>query len=66
MPKMKTRRGAAKRVKLTKRGKVRVRHAMARHILTTKSPKNKRKLGTAIFLGSGDKAKVAKILPYGR
>lgn len=64
MPKMKTKQGAAKRLKRSKSGKIRYKKAMGRHILTTKSPKNKRRIGTPGFLTSGDKAKVLKLLPY--
>lgn len=44
MPKMKTHKGAAKRFKVTKKGKVMRGHAMHSHILTKKSSKRKRKL----------------------
>jgi large subunit ribosomal protein L35 len=42
--KIKTHRGAAKRFKLTANGKVKRRHAFARHILTKKAASRKRKL----------------------
>ncbi|MDX1643597.1 MAG: 50S ribosomal protein L35 [Thermoanaerobaculia bacterium] len=44
MPKKKTHRGAAKRFKITGKGKVRRQHSMKSHILTKKSAKRKRKL----------------------
>lgn len=44
MPKQKTHRGAAKRFKLTAKGKVKRGHSMKSHILTKKSTKRKRKL----------------------
>ena len=44
MPKLKTHRGAAKRFKLTGRGKVRRRQALKNHILTKKTRKRKRQL----------------------
>ena len=44
MPKMKTRKGAAKRFKLTAKGKVMRHHSMTSHILTHKSTKRKRNL----------------------
>jgi len=47
MPKMKTKRGAAKRFKLTGSGKIRRRRAYLRHILTAKTRKQKRNLGKA-------------------
>jgi large subunit ribosomal protein L35 len=44
MPKMKTRRGAAKRFKLTGSGKIKRNKANKSHILTKKAPKRKRRL----------------------
>lgn len=44
MPKQKTHRGAAKRFKVTAKGKVKRGHSMRSHILTKKSSKRKRKL----------------------
>jgi large subunit ribosomal protein L35 len=47
MPKMKSKRGAVKRFKVSGTGKVKRHHAFASHILTHKSPKRKRKLKKA-------------------
>lgn len=47
MPKQKTHRGAAKRFKVSARGKVLRHHSMTSHILTKKSAKRKRKLRKA-------------------
>ena len=44
MPKMKTHRGAAKRFRLTGKGKVRRGKAFANHMLAKKSQKRKRNL----------------------
>ncbi len=44
MPKQKTHKGAAKRFKLTAKGKVKRNHSMKNHILTKKSTKRKRNL----------------------
>ncbi len=44
MPKIKTRRAAAKRFKVTGNGKLKRHHAFASHILTKKSSKRKRNL----------------------
>lgn len=44
MPKQKTHKGAAKRFKITGRGKVMRNHSMHSHILTKKTTKRKRKL----------------------
>lgn len=64
MPKMKTHRGAAKRFKKTKTGKVKRHRAFASHILTKKSPKRKRRLRQATLLDKSDMKRVAKLLPY--
>ena len=45
MPKLKTHSGAAKRFKKTGTGKIKRGHTKVRHILTSKAPKAKRKLG---------------------
>jgi large subunit ribosomal protein L35 len=44
VPKQKSHRGAAKRFKITGRGKVIRQHSMTSHILTKKTTKRKRKL----------------------
>jgi len=35
-----------------------------RHILTSKAPKTKRKLGKTVLVSDGDYAKVARMIPY--
>ena len=64
MPKMKTHRGAAKRVKLTGTGKLKRSKAYTSHILTKKSPKRKRNLRKATEVSAGDLKRVRKLLPY--
>ncbi len=65
MPKLKTNKGAAKRFKITKKGKIKRHMAGKRHILTKKSRKRKRKLRKARGLdGSGAKY-IKRLLPYG-
>ena len=44
MPKMKTRKGVSKRFRKTKNGKLMFSHAFARHLMTGKKSKRKRKL----------------------
>jgi len=65
MPKMKTHRGAAKRFKITKKGKVKYRRAYRAHILTSKSPKRKRQLRKDSYLNESDAKNVKQMLPYG-
>jgi large subunit ribosomal protein L35 len=64
MPKLKTHSGAAKRFKKTGTGKIVRRHTKVRHILTSKSSKQKRKLGKSAIVSDGDHAKVARMIPY--
>ena len=64
--KLKTHRGAAKRFKITASGKVMSGHAGARHILTSKSRKRKRKLGSSSVIADADVHHVKAMLPYGR
>jgi len=64
--KLKTHRGAAKRFKITASGKVMSGHAGARHILTSKSRKRKRKLGKSSVMADADIHHVKAMLPYGR
>jgi len=62
MPKMKSRRGAAKRFALTKSGKIRRRKAYASHILTKKTRKRKRGLRQAGLIDATEKTKVKRML----
>jgi large subunit ribosomal protein L35 len=62
--KLKTHKGAAKRFKLTATGKVKRRHAFARHILTKKMAGRKRKLGKAVIATDADSPKIRRMLPY--
>ncbi len=64
MPKLKTNRGAAKRFKKTGTGKLKVKRAFARHILTKKSPGRKRNLRTPKHLDRADVKGIKKLVPY--
>lgn len=64
MPKMKTNRSAAKRFKITAKGKVKAQKAYRRHILTKKTSKQKRNLRHANYLSSGDAKLVKALIPY--
>jgi large subunit ribosomal protein L35 len=64
MPKLKTHKGAAKRFKKTGTGKVLRRHSFARHILTSKSPKRKRKLGQVAVVDPSNAPRVERMIPY--
>ncbi len=65
MPKLKTRKCAAKRLKMTGTGKFRHFRAGARHILTKKSPKRKRRLGKDAAVSKAETRRIKAALPYG-
>ena len=62
MPKMKTRRGAAKRFKLTASGRIKRNKANHRHMLIRRSNKAKRKMRQAGVLSNADRKIVKAIL----
>ena len=62
MPKLKTHRGAAKRFKLTSKGKIKRGKAYASHILTKKTTKRKRNLRSSTLLAKGDIKRVKRLL----
>ena len=64
MPKMKTKRSAAKRFKVRGSGSIKRSHAFKRHILTKRTTKNKRQLRDITSVHSSDKASVRAMLPY--
>jgi large subunit ribosomal protein L35 len=64
MPKMKTRRSAAKRFRVTPKGKVKYKKQGLRHILTKKSRKRKRKLRKAATLDPVEARRAKKLIPY--
>jgi len=64
MPKMKTNKGAAKRFRRTKNGKVKRMKAFASHIFTKKSPKRKRHLRQATVVSPADEPRMKRLIPY--
>ena len=64
MPKMKTNRAAAKRFKLTAKGKLKHRKAYRSHILTSKSPKRKRQLRKDTYVDASNVKQVKRLCPY--
>jgi large subunit ribosomal protein L35 len=60
--KLKSRRGARKRFKLTATGKVKRHHAMKRHILTKKATGRKRGLRKPTLVSPADAANVRAML----
>jgi large subunit ribosomal protein L35 len=66
MPKLKTHKGAAKRIRLTATGKAKRGHSHARHILTKKTHKRKRNLDLDTLVSESDMVRITAMLPYGR
>jgi large subunit ribosomal protein L35 len=64
MPKLKTKRGAAKRFKKTGSGKIKRRRSNSSHLFTGKSTKRKRRLRSPTLVDRADVKKVRKLLPY--
>ncbi len=64
MPKMKTKRGAAKRFKVTGSGKVRFNKSKRRHILTKKSTAMKRAARKDGVLSDQEVPQVRRMIPY--
>jgi len=64
MPKMKTKRGAAKRFKVTGSGRVKRARGYRRHILTTKSRKKKRHSRKAGMVSPANEKAIKSLLPY--
>jgi large subunit ribosomal protein L35 len=64
MPKMKTKKGAAKRFRVRANGSVKRGQAFKRHILTKKTTKNKRQLRGSVEVHASDMVSVKSMLPY--
>jgi len=62
MPKMKTRRGAAKRFKVTGSGKLRRNKANHRHMLIRRSKSARRKMRQPDLISSSDAQKVRRMI----
>ncbi|MDM7993672.1 MAG: 50S ribosomal protein L35 [Candidatus Fermentibacter sp.] len=63
MPKMKTHRGAARRMKRTGTGLVKIVHSHANHIFTKKSRKRKRNLRKGGLASPADMRRLKRLLP---
>lgn len=64
MPKLKTRKAAAKRYKITGTNNFLRRHAYKGHLLMKKSNKQKRKLSQVCCVHKTNKAQIKLMLPY--
>ena len=65
MPKLKTKKGVAKRFKITKSGKIKKRSAGRGHILSKMSRKRKRKLRKGGYVSATQEKMIRRLLPYG-
>jgi large subunit ribosomal protein L35 len=64
MPKLKTRKAAAKRYKITGNKSFLRRHAFKGHLLMKKSNRQKRKLSQVLCVTSSDANAIKLMLPY--
>ncbi|MEO0275584.1 MAG: 50S ribosomal protein L35 [candidate division WOR-3 bacterium] len=64
MPKMKTKKSALKRFKITAKGKIKRYRAFHSHLAQSKNPKRKRRLRKHTYVSKEDEKKIKKILPY--
>ena len=64
MPKLKTRKAASKRYKITGNKNFLRRHAFKGHLLMKKSNRQKRKLSQVIQVNSNDIQPIKLMLPY--
>ncbi len=64
MPKMKTNRGAAKRLHKTGKGKVKHGSAFKRHLLSNRTTARKRGLRGVKYISPADRRAVEGLLPY--
>lgn len=62
MPKVKTKKSAAKRFKKTGTGKLKRSHAYTSHLFANKSQKQKRKLRKSAMVSSGDYKRLKDVL----
>jgi len=64
MPKMKTKKSAAKRFRVRPGGTVKRGQAFKRHILTKKTTKNKRQLRGAVNVHDSDVGHIKRMMPF--
>jgi large subunit ribosomal protein L35 len=64
VPKLKTHRGAAKRFKITGKGKIKRSRAYKSHLLTGKPSKRTKRLRTSTLVSDSEYVKIKRLLPY--
>ncbi len=62
MPKLKTHKGTAKRVKLTKTGKITRQRAFGAHLLSKKSKSRKRRINSTAIVTGGNARNIKRAL----
>ena len=62
MPKMKTHRGLAKRVKVTASGRLKRKSAFHSHLMSAKSRKQKRRLRSFVMMAKSEEKRLKAIL----
>lgn len=64
MPKLKTHRGAAKRLKMTGTGKIKRWSGYKSHLLAGKSARRRRRLRTSSLVSDAEYDRMKRLLPY--
>jgi large subunit ribosomal protein L35 len=64
MPKLKSKRGAAKRLSATGTGKLRRAKGWKSHLLEWKPPKRKRRLRKGTLIAPADQKRIRRLVPY--
>ena len=64
MPKMKTKRSAAKRLATTASGRLKRRRGWKSHLLEAKDPKRRRRLRHATLIDTADERRLKRLVPY--
>jgi large subunit ribosomal protein L35 len=65
MPKLKTSKSVKKRIRISKRGRIKHFKAGRRHLLGGKRSKRKRQLGRPAYVSKADQSAIRLLLPYG-
>ena len=64
MPKIKSKRGATKRFRVTASGKIKRNKGFKGHLLSSKSKKRKRHLRKGALVSPSDQKNIRKLIPY--
>ena len=64
MPKMKTKRSAAKRLTVTAAGRLKRRRGWKSHLLEAKNPRRRRRLRQATLIDRVDERRLKRLVPY--